>query len=261
MGLLLCTKDAGHPLYYEKLDINIWSIQELCYVICNYPVIVPDDLVNKKLCAWFRDELGLTTLAARMEQMLAAGETQEDMLTAILLESNYYTSAEVSRYRNEMKRLHSIDSAAFSELLGDTFFRMGRFGKAVGAYQDACAGERSAALLEKLAASCARVMQFDKAAELYEEVYRKNGAQSALKQLYYLKKLEPGLSPDADIAKKAEPQAQAAWEAQFAAVQSRVDDSERVKRINALFEGDRQNAKEEAARLIRKWKQEYREKV
>ena len=49
MGLLLCTRCAQHPFYYEKLDINLWSIQELSYVIYHYPIMLPTDLVDRKL--------------------------------------------------------------------------------------------------------------------------------------------------------------------------------------------------------------------
>ena len=77
MGLLLCTRCAQHPFYYEKLDINLWSIQELSYVIYHYPIMLPTDLVDRKLSGWIRDELHMGILAAKLEQAL--DETLADL--------------------------------------------------------------------------------------------------------------------------------------------------------------------------------------
>ena len=80
MGLLLCGECAKHPFYYEKMDLNLWSCQELCYVIYHYPVIIPDDFVDRKLTNWLREEQGKGLLAARLEQYMGAGEDQERLL-------------------------------------------------------------------------------------------------------------------------------------------------------------------------------------
>lgn len=261
MGLLLCTKDAKHPLYYEKLDIDIWSIQELCYVIYHYPVMIPEDFVDKKLINWIRDELALGIFAARLEQLLASGEPQENLLTTILLEGNYYTGGEVSHYKSELKRLRSIEYPAFAELLGDTFFQMGRFGKAVKAYQDAMEDRDNAAVAEKLATAYVRVMQFEQAAALYEGLYQKTGADRVLQKLYYISRLEPSIDVFHRYKDKTEEDQLSAWEQAFEEVRGQVEASDRVKRINEMFEEDPKACREQAARLIKMWKREYREKV
>ena len=40
MSFILCRQEeVTHPLYIEALGVHIWSSQELCYVIYNYPLL------------------------------------------------------------------------------------------------------------------------------------------------------------------------------------------------------------------------------
>ena len=118
MGLLLCTRCAQHPFYYEKLDTNLWSIQELSYVIYHYPIILPVDMADRKLTGWIRDELHMGLLAAKLEQYMSAGgegaEQQERLLLMILRESNYYTQQEISSFEAEYKRLRHSTGISFT---------------------------------------------------------------------------------------------------------------------------------------------------
>lgn len=262
MGLLLCTKTAEHPLYYEKLDIELWSIQELCYVICRYPVMIPEVLVDRKLCSWLREELGMERFAAKLEQLLGSGESQETMLIAVLMEGNYYSSTEISRFRSELKRLGSIEPAEFSELLGDTFFHMGRFGKAVKAYQEAADLGSGEAVLRKLATACVRVMQFDKAAELYEKVYQKEKDPQLLKKLYEISRLEPSVNRFRTYMDQVSEEELKTWEDGYEKVRTQVEESERVTEVRKMFAQEHEHGAEaETIQLIRSWKKEYREKV
>ena len=58
MSLLLCRREpVKHPFYIEVLGIHIYSSQELCYVICNHPLLVMDGFVGKALYSFVKNEL------------------------------------------------------------------------------------------------------------------------------------------------------------------------------------------------------------
>ena len=68
MSLLLCRREpVKHPFYIEVLGIHIYSSQELCYVICNHPLLVMDGFVGKALYSFVKNELGMGFVAGRME--------------------------------------------------------------------------------------------------------------------------------------------------------------------------------------------------
>ena len=74
MSLLLCRQEpVKNPFYIEVLDIHIFSSQELCYVIFNHPLLVMDEFVDSALFDFIRQDLGLGTLADRMEKLMETG--------------------------------------------------------------------------------------------------------------------------------------------------------------------------------------------
>lgn len=261
MGLLLCGEYARHPFYYEKMDLNLWSCQELCYVIYHYPVIIPEDFVDRKLTSWLREEQGKDLLASKLEQYMSAGEDQERLLLGILREGNYYTQAEIARFEAEYNRLKSIDRDEFLELLGDTFFRMGRYGKAIEAYEMSLRMRQNATIKMKLGGAYVTVMQFQKASDIYEEVFVETNNREPLKRLYFIEKLDPCVDTIKKYLDTIDTENLAEWELQYDNVQAEVEKSERVERVNAIYRKDRQEFRQQAKLLLLKWKKEYRDKV
>ncbi len=261
MGLLLCGHAAKHPWYYEKLDLNIWSIQELSYALYHYPVMIPKDFVDKKLAAWFREELGLTEFADKLSKFMGIGESQDLLILRILREANYYTEKEIQEFGLELKRLQEIGRAQFSELLGDTFFRMGKYGRAIDAYRDSVSDIRNPGVQMKLADGYASVLQFRKAAKVYEDVFLETGDRGMLRKLFFLRSLDPSVDTISRYEKAAGQENLSAWAGEFEEAAARAEQSERMKGIYESFQAGSRVFRAEAAKLIRKWKKEYRSKT
>ena len=50
MGLILCSKnEAKKPYFIEELSVNIYSIEELCYIIYEHPLLVIDNFLSPVL--------------------------------------------------------------------------------------------------------------------------------------------------------------------------------------------------------------------
>jgi tetratricopeptide (TPR) repeat protein len=261
MGLLLCTEYAEHPYHYEKLDVDLWSIQELCYVLYHYPVIIPEDFVDKRLINWLRGELQLETLAAKLEQFMGAGENRDAMILMILREGNYYTQVEIATFAQELRRLKEIDRASFNELLGDTFFRMGKYGRAVESYQESVQEGKDPRVQMKLGDSYVTVMEFRRASDLYEEIYIETNSEKPLQKLYFLNKLEPSVNTISKYVNYIDTAKLSDWEHTYDAVLKKVENSERVDKINKIYQQGSVEFRKAAAELIHKWKRDYRDKV
>ena len=62
----LCRQEeVKNPLYIEALGIHIWSSQELCYVIYNYPLLAMDHLLDDSLTEFIEKELQMTVLSVK----------------------------------------------------------------------------------------------------------------------------------------------------------------------------------------------------
>lgn len=263
MGLLLCNRGARHPFYYEQLDVNIWSIQELSYVIYKFPVIIPSDFVDFKLITWIREELSMGILAAKLEQYLQTANDcdQERLLLLILRESNYFTQSEVSRFENERKKLKNIDRDVFLNLLGDTYFHMERYGKAIEAYEESLYLKADHNVEMKLAGTYVTVMQYRKASDLYEEVYVSTGSKEPLRKLYFINKLDPTVNTIDKYIDTLQVEELADWELQYNTVETEAQHNERTKEIFDLYQKSRADFREHAKIMVLKWKREYREKI
>lgn len=263
MGLLLCNKGARHPFYYEKLDIDLWSIQELSYVIFRYPLIIPDDFIDHKLTAWLRDELNMGILAAKLEQYLsvASDVDQERLLIMILRESNYYTQAEISRFETEYNKLRNIDRYAFLALLGDSYFHMGRFGRAIESYEESLSMQVDVHVQMKLAGTYVTVMQYRKAADLYEEVFVATNGDEPLRKLYFINKLEPSVKTIEKYVENIDVEKLADWELEYNNVQAKAEHDERAAEIYEIYQKSRSAFREHAKLMVLKWKREYRAKI
>ena len=55
MALILCGREAEIPYYYERLDLSVYSLEELGYALGHYLILVPDHFVNPGLCRWLRE--------------------------------------------------------------------------------------------------------------------------------------------------------------------------------------------------------------
>jgi tetratricopeptide (TPR) repeat protein len=264
MGLLLCGRRAEHPFYYEKLDTNIWSIQELSYVIVHYPIIIPRDFVDRKLTNWIRDELHMGMLASRLEQYMGSGEgtdIETRLLLMILRDANYYKETEIVAFEAGYRRLRNVDKKDFLELLGDTFFRMERYGRAIEAYEDALRNGALDRVKQKLGAGYVSVMQFRKASDIFEESFVETNKTEPLRKLYFIHKLEPSVNTIEKYENSIDTEVLAGWEKEYNAVLKQAESSDRMEKVTELYDTDREEFRRQAKLLLLKWKKEYRDRV
>lgn len=127
MSLLLCRKKAGKPFYHSKLNIELWSGQELCYVIYNYPLLCLKDFVDDRLFDWLEEEASHKHLAELLRANRRAGESVENQLLCILQECNYYNAGEVMDFG---KRIAELRKCSEDELIlreGKLLYSAGKY--------------------------------------------------------------------------------------------------------------------------------------
>lgn len=137
MAVLLCRQLAKQPYYHEKLDLHIWSEQELCYVIYRYPLLSLDGLVNDSLIRWLAECLGMRALAKRLSEERKNGERTENLLLLILQECNYETAAEISAFKETVIRLRRYSREDYLHEQGTALFALRRYKRAENLFLEA----------------------------------------------------------------------------------------------------------------------------
>lgn len=122
MSLLLCRREpVKHPLYIEVLGIHIYSSQELCYVICNHPLLVMDGFVGKALYSFVKNELGMGFVAGRMEKLSETGSARKRRCTCFDRMRLLY-GKESQRFRQTAAAYRSLPAPRYEKAVADYLF-------------------------------------------------------------------------------------------------------------------------------------------
>ena len=90
-------REAENPYYFEKLYINIHSIEELCYVLYENAFLIDNDIVSKGLADWIYKECGLTDLASTLYSLINQHAHAVAFVGTIFDYVGYYTPEEVKK--------------------------------------------------------------------------------------------------------------------------------------------------------------------
>lgn len=92
--LLLCNRPlAAMPYYIDELSLNIYSVEELCYVIEHHPFLLDEGFFDDDLICWIEKEVGDEDLAEGLRETLKK-EQGVTKLVELLLNATGYLSYE-----------------------------------------------------------------------------------------------------------------------------------------------------------------------
>lgn len=267
MSLILCRQEpVNHPYYFEELGIRIFSSQELCYVIYNNPLLVRNQFVNQHLIDFIRDDLSMAYLAEKLETMQQSEEEDEELLTTILHECDYYHGAEINQFRQKLVSYKHMPEANYLKEKGDFLFARRQYGKAVYEYQkilELKKGSRGeAAFMAKvynnLGASYARLFMMEKAYRSFLKSFELVKNQEVLKRIYHLLQWSPSLEPKNCVTSLMTEELKQECEIEKDRAEDLAQKAESLKKLDELFQKDSIRRFEGAGELVQKWKQEYR---
>lgn len=267
MSLLLCRQEqVKRPFFVESLGIRVYSSQELAYVIYNHPLLVMEGFFNESLFTFLREELNLGFLALKLERWLKSSEDPDEALILLLQESDYYSGQEISRYRSQLGELRKKHPAVFRKLRADALFSLRQYGRAAEQYKELTQLQKNqvvndaflAGVWNNLGSCYARMFRTEQAFEAYRQAYAKQGDLRILKQMYCLTRLNEGLKLGDRFSALVTEEVRRQWDASMEAAKAEAESSDQVAQLEALFERDSIRRQEGEAKLLHRWKQEYR---
>lgn len=267
MSLWLCRQESvTHPYYIEALELHIHSSQELSYVIYNNPLLVLDGFVSEQLLVFLRDELNQGFLALKLERWLKSGENPDEALIVILQECDYYTVAEITKYRQLIANLRKLHPADFGKRKADELFDLRQYGKALKLYRemlqmplDQVVDEAYFGRVWQNIGSCyARRFQLAEALEAYEKAYDKIGDQKELEQIYKLSLLDSRLALKSRYQLLINDESKVQWEQMLTEAREKAAASPEMEQLERLFGKDPVKRQAGMSRLLQQWKREYR---
>lgn len=265
MSLLLLNRRAGKPYYYDKLNIGIWSGEELCYVIVNYPLLALSGFVTEGLLDWMDTGLSMAGLAARLREEKRAGESEENLLLEILQVINYYSVAEIRAYRNVILEYRKWPKQKLYRETGKMFAAAGRYHFAEEKFEAALSeteillkeekeeGKKQELSEEKAEILCDLVavsmLRFDTVGALrFLSMAEETERVERTREYRYL------ITGEADLSEEEKK----ALDERKQAYLKEACESEKCRRIRELSGLDSVKFAAEARDIVREWKKEYR---
>ncbi|MDO5589488.1 MAG: hypothetical protein Q4F98_00295 [Lachnospiraceae bacterium] len=193
-SLILChKKHARQPFEIARGHIKIYTLEELCYYICNNLYLIDHTLINKQLCEWIRTELLMYELADVLQNELDNDCTEEDFIIKILQQSTMYASSEIIKIQGILEKLQDQREVEKAKLKADSLMKSGEYADAIIVYRSIIDGERDdsvgkpfyAKVYACLAGAYGRLFLYEEAAEAYEESYKQQENEEVLKAYLY----------------------------------------------------------------------------
>ncbi len=193
-SIILChRKKAKQPYGIGRIHRRIYTIEELCYFICNHLYLIDYTIMNEPLCDWLEDELKLGELADSLRQILSQHGSVEQFIMTILASSSIYTTAELGGIQDILTKLKNQKPIEKQKFKADNLLQSGAVKSAISIYQSILQEETDESISGKfygkvygcLGAAYGRLFLYEEAAKMYETAFQICEEESMLKAYLY----------------------------------------------------------------------------
>ena len=163
-----------------RVHIRIYTIEELCYYICNNLYLIDYTLMNRQLCEWIREELHMWELADQLLGQMEKNCTAEQFVLTILEKSNVYSLCEVNKVQNMLEKLQNQKDVERAKHKADSLLASKEYALAVLVYQSIVKNEWDDSVDKSfygkvygcLGTAYGQQFLYEEAAAAYKEAYR-----------------------------------------------------------------------------------------
>ena len=201
---------AENPYTIPQNHLRIWSVEELCYYMCENVHVLEPDLVDRELIRWIDEECELGELAEELQRLcgpvLAGRNLTEQMrqtclcrfVTAILDYVCYISHERVQDLERYLKENSNAGDFERNMLRAAYGIRDGRYHQAFEIYMkllDTDEGrneEHQAKICHNLGVLFAYKSDFAQAAQMFGKAYRLSGSLESMRQYLAAQRMHLG---------------------------------------------------------------------
>lgn len=193
-SIILChKKKARQPYEISRINRRVYTIEELCYYMCNHLYLIDYTIMNEQLCDWLEEELELVELAGDLRKSLEQQTSVEQFVVTILAHSSIYTTAELNHIQSVLEKLKNQKPIEKQKYKADNLLQSGAVKQAILIYQSILHDEEDDSVDKKfygrvygcLGAAYGRLFLYEEAAKMYESAFQICEEESMLKAYIY----------------------------------------------------------------------------
>lgn len=180
-SLVLChDRHATHPYEITRIHCKIFTIEELCYYLCNNLYLIDYTILNEQLCVWLEEELDMSALAGQLRDIIRMNGSVEKFVLTILKDSRIYREPEMIRISNVLEHLKNQKDIERQKYKGDNLLESGEIEEAILVYQAILNEEQDESVDAKfygriyagLGAAYGKLFLYQEAAKMYDRAYQ-----------------------------------------------------------------------------------------
>ena len=134
---LLCDTFATKtPYRIDNVQMNIYSIEELCYFIANYIPLVQEDIIGGSLCRWIEKECGRPDIAAGLNAIMEDEDKYAAGLKLILRSGHYYTQTQLEKIYEKIDEQIALPVIEKLKVRADLFMKQKKYRQAIMNYEE-----------------------------------------------------------------------------------------------------------------------------
>jgi len=267
MGLILCENPvAEHPLYIQDMGLRVFTLEELCFVIYNYPLIAMDGLVNERLMDFLKNDLRIGLQVVNLERSLGEWANYDDVLVSILNLSDYYSQSETDEYRLKIADIRKLPRYEFYRQKGDLLFGLKQYGKAISYYEKSLFDSKDQKaddiyfyrVYKSMGSTYANLFLLDESFAAYRKAYDHLDDEELLRKIYYLSKLQDNIEKKQECLDMIKDRSVSDWDRTFEDTMRESSDDESLTEIERLDSLDSVKKHRSIENIINRWKRKYR---
>ena len=180
---------AKHPYYVEKFYVNLYSVEELCYLLVEKAELLDAEIMQRELVKWLDEQCNLNQLAHTLYSLLNQNGSTVAFAGTILEYVNLYPQEIVSRTEQIIKNNEGLNPYERGKAKADYMLQNRKYSMAMVQYHNLLAqipeteSMLRAKILHNMGVACAKMFMYRQAADRFMEAYETDRDEESL-ELY-----------------------------------------------------------------------------
>ena len=275
-NLILCTgKKASRPFVFKETDIEVYTLEEMCYYIYNYIETITDELFDNNLLQWLEEQEQMQQVCQKLKHLITCKNSLKDKVVTLLCGCDYYKEDEILLLIKTMDDLENMPVLERYKRKGIYFLKQKRYKEAEKIFLEILNSKEAAEftpeeygnVLHNLAVTHTHTASYTEAAIEFKEAYGRNqNSASLLQYLIALKLSEQEVVYQKELSQLQERKVlEKEIQEKLEKARNEVEELSEYMHVRKLVEmkkSGKVSAYYEALNIIlEKWKQEYKEAV
>ena len=174
------------PYFFDKVMVNLYSVEELCYCLMQDAYIIDQDIMSENLVEWIRNECGLTELANNLTTVIRQKGSASAFVELILEYCSFYDQEHINEVLQLIRDNAHLSQYEKSKAKADYFLDRKKYQVAITKYLELLEtipqSEKKvlAAIHFNLGNCYAGLFQFKLAAGAYRQSYQLDNQEDAV---------------------------------------------------------------------------------